>query len=102
MSGISFDIYDIHEVFISPKAFKRMPNLRFLKIYTSKYDGNDILHIPEEMAFPRCLRLLHWEACPSKSLPLGFCLENLVELHMPHSHLETLWEGTQVSVSTCF
>ncbi|RID44585.1 hypothetical protein BRARA_I01369 [Brassica rapa] len=95
VSGISFDIYDIHEVFISPKAFKRMPNLRFLKIYTSKYDGNDILHIPEEMAFPRCLRLLHWEACPSKSLPLGFCLENLVELHMPHSHLETLWEGTQ-------
>ncbi|KAG2302767.1 hypothetical protein Bca52824_031418 [Brassica carinata] len=95
VSGISFDISEIDEVFLSPKAFKRMPNLRFLKIYKSKDSGNDIFHIPDEMVFPRGLRLLHWEACPSKSLPLGFCLENLVELHMPHSHLEKLWEGTQ-------
>ncbi|KAJ4871957.1 hypothetical protein Rs2_46396 [Raphanus sativus] len=46
------------EVSISHKAFTRMPNLRFLKIYKSRYDGNDTLHRPEEMEFPRRLRNL--------------------------------------------
>lgn len=78
-----------------PRAFKRMPNLRFLKVYKSKDDGNDLLHIPEETEFPRRLRLLHWKAYPRKSLPLRFYLENLVELKMRHSHLQKLWEGTQ-------
>ncbi|KAJ4877267.1 LRR-like disease resistance protein [Raphanus sativus] len=72
-----------------------MSNLRFHKVYKSKYDGEDILRIPEETEFPSGLRLLHWKVYPSKCLPLGFCLNNLVELKMRHSHLEKLWEGTQ-------
>ncbi|KAJ4877266.1 Disease resistance protein (NBS class) family [Raphanus sativus] len=75
VSGISFDISDMKEVSISHKAFTRMPNLRFLKIYKSRYDGNDTLHRPEEMEFPRRLRLLHWEACP-----LARPLANLKEM----------------------
>lgn len=79
-----------------------MPNLRFLKIYKSKDDGNEILHIPVEMKFPSRLRLLHWKAYPSKNLPLSFCLNNLVELNMRGSHLEILWEGTQVGFNIFF
>lgn len=97
MSGISFDISDIEEVYISPRAFKRMPNLRFLKIYKSKEDGNDIENIPEDIEFPPRLRLLHWDAYPSKSLPPKFYPEHLVELNMQESQLEKLWEGTPVS-----
>ncbi|KAG2302886.1 hypothetical protein Bca4012_061216 [Brassica carinata] len=96
VSGISFDISDIEEVSISPRAFKRMPNLRFLRVYKSKdNDGDDIVHIPEETEFPRRLRLLHWNAYPSKSLPRTFHPEYLVEFDMQFSKLEKLWEGTQ-------
>ncbi|XP_024004369.1 disease resistance protein RML1B [Eutrema salsugineum] len=95
VSGISFDISDLDDVSISERAFKKMPNLRFLRVYKSKEDGNDVVHIPEEMEFPRGLRLLHWEAYPSKCLPPTFHLEYLVELNMKNSKLEYLWQGTQ-------
>ncbi|CAL9237532.1 unnamed protein product [Arabidopsis halleri] len=95
MSGISFDITGIDEVIISGKSFKRMPNLRFLKVFKSRDDGNNRVHIPEEIEFPRRLRLLHWEAYPSKSLSPTFQPQYLVELYMTSSQVEKLWEGTQ-------
>ncbi|KAH0857242.1 hypothetical protein HID58_085503 [Brassica napus] len=72
-----------------------MPNLRFLRVYKGKDDGNDVVHIPGEMEFPRRLRLLHWEAYPSKYLPHTIHLEYLVELNFQNSKLEKLWEGSQ-------
>ncbi|KAL1225319.1 Disease resistance protein RML1B [Cardamine amara subsp. amara] len=93
--GISFDISGIYEVSISKKAFKRMPNLRFLRVYKSKDGGNYKMQIPGEMEFPRRLRLLDWEAYPNKSLPPTFHAENLVELKMRGNQLEYLWQGTQ-------
>ncbi|XP_010473634.1 PREDICTED: disease resistance protein RML1B-like isoform X2 [Camelina sativa] len=95
VSGISFDISNIDDVSISERAFKRMPNLRFLRVYKSKSDGNYRMHIPEEMEFPRRLRLLEWEAYPSKSLPPTFNPKYLVELDMQQSELVKLWEGPQ-------
>ncbi|CAA7053840.1 unnamed protein product [Microthlaspi erraticum] len=90
--GISFDISRISEVSISNRAFKRMPNLRFLKVCQRKHDG---VVIPEEMEFPSRLRLLQWNAYPNKCLPLTFRPEHLVELNMSGSELEYLWKGTQ-------
>ncbi|XP_019083686.1 PREDICTED: disease resistance protein RML1B-like [Camelina sativa] len=98
VSGISFDTSGISEVSISVGAFKRLPNLQFLRVYKSRSDGNYRMHIPEEMEFPRRLRLLQWEAYPSKSLPPTFHPEYLVELKMRESQLEHLWCGTQVGV----
>ncbi|CAN7027069.1 unnamed protein product [Brassica oleracea var. botrytis] len=95
VSGILFDISDIDEVSISSRAFKRMPNLRFLKIYKSKEGGNDIENIPEDIEFPPRLRLLHWEAYPNKCLPPTFHPEYLVQLNLRDNELEKLWEGTQ-------
>ncbi|KAL1191673.1 Disease resistance protein RML1B [Cardamine amara subsp. amara] len=94
VSGILFDTSGIDELFISKKAFKRMSKLWFLIVYKSKDDGNDRMHIPEGMEFPRRLRLLDWEAYPSKCLPSRFSPEYLVELNMSNSKLEKLWEGT--------
>ncbi|CAA0313096.1 unnamed protein product [Arabidopsis thaliana] len=95
VSGISFDISDIDELPISERAFKRMPNLRFLHVYRSRDGGKYGMHIPEEMEFPRRLRLLNWEAYPSKSLPPTFHPEYLIELNMPNSELVKLWGGAQ-------
>ncbi|KAG5382810.1 hypothetical protein IGI04_034280 [Brassica rapa subsp. trilocularis] len=93
--GISFDITEISKVSISKKTFRRMCNLRFLRVYKRRIDKNVEVHIPEEMEFPHGLRLLHWKAYPSKCLPPTFHPEYLVELDMEHSQLEKLWEGTQ-------
>ncbi|KFK40630.1 hypothetical protein AALP_AA2G021400 [Arabis alpina] len=96
VSGISFDISEINEVVVSNKALKRMSNLQFLRIYKSRDDGNDTMYnIPEEMEFPRRLRLLEWKEYPSKCLPPTFHPEYLVELDMKHSKLEYLWQGTR-------
>ncbi|KAF2573052.1 hypothetical protein F2Q70_00001507 [Brassica cretica] len=95
VSGISFDISDVDEVSISPIAFKRMPKLRFLRVYKSKEGGNDVIHIPEEMELPSSLRLLEWKAYPNKCLPPTFHPEYLVKLDMQGSQLEYLWQGTQ-------
>ncbi|CAN8270614.1 unnamed protein product [Cochlearia groenlandica] len=95
VSGISLDTSGIDEVIISDRGLRRMRHLRFLRVYKTRYDGNDRVYIPEEMEFPSGLRLLHWNAYPRKSLPPKFCPEKLVELHMRDSHLEKLWEGNQ-------
>ncbi|KFK40494.1 hypothetical protein AALP_AA2G003000 [Arabis alpina] len=94
VSGISFDISRIKELIVSKKAFKTMSNLQFLSVYKRKADWNERMFIPEEMEFPRRLKLLHWEAYPNKCLPPTFHLEYLVELDMQHSRLEYLWQGT--------
>lgn len=47
------------------------------------------------MELPRRVRLLHWEAYPSKCLPRTFNVEYLVELNLPNNKLEKLWGGTQ-------
>ncbi|KFK40484.1 hypothetical protein AALP_AA2G001800 [Arabis alpina] len=94
VSGILFDISRIKEVIINKRAFKRMSKLRFLKVIKSKYDGNDIVHLPEGMDFPRRLRFFDWEAYPGKAFPRTFSLEYLVELKMQNNKFEKLWEGT--------
>lgn len=74
-----------------------MPNLLYLSVHTRWHDQNDRVYIPEDMEFPPRLRLLHWDAYPSKSLPPKFYPEHLVELNMQESQLEKLWQGTPVS-----
>ncbi|XP_023643961.1 disease resistance protein RML1A isoform X1 [Capsella rubella] len=98
VSGISFDTTGINEVSISNRALRRMCNLRFLSVYKTRHYGyyNNRMDIPEDMEFPPRLRLLHWDAYPSKCLPLKFRAENLVELDMQSSRLEYLWQGTQL------
>lgn len=54
------------------------------------------MHVPEEMEFPRFLRLLDWEAYLSKSLSAKFNPESLVELKMPENQLEKLWKDLRL------
>jgi hypothetical protein len=83
---------------ISPKAFEKMCNLLFLKVYDAGWHtGKRKLDIPEDIKFPRTIRLFHWDAYSGKRLPSSFFAENLVEVNMQDSELQKLWEGTQVS-----
>ncbi|XP_056862469.1 disease resistance protein RML1A [Raphanus sativus] len=75
--GISFDVSKISgELSISGQAFRRMNNLRFLRIYNTW--GRQM--ISEDLEYLPHLRLLHWDFYPRKSLPPRFQPERLVDL----------------------
>lgn len=89
---------------VDPKAFQDMCNLRLLKIYSSdptKRPGLDLCK--GLVSLPYELRLLHWENYSLPTFPEDFDPFNLVELNMPYSQLEELWEDSKVNQSlTCF
>ncbi|WZZ32772.1 hypothetical protein YC2023_016173 [Brassica napus] len=97
--GISLNIEDIDELRIHKTAFKGMRNLRFLNMYTKKWD-----HEKEVMwrfgegfdYLPPKLRFLRLDGYPMKCMPSNFCPTYLVKLHMQGSKLEKLWEGVHI------
>ncbi|CAH8390289.1 unnamed protein product [Eruca vesicaria subsp. sativa] len=87
-SGLSF--------VVDPGAFEDMCNLRLLKIYSSDPERRPELDLSMGLvSLPYELRLLHWENYFLRSLPEEFDPDNLVELNMPYSQLEELWEESK-------
>ncbi|CAH2033800.1 unnamed protein product [Thlaspi arvense] len=79
---------------LSPTVFGKMYRLRLLKFYCSTPGNECKLYLPHGLdALPDELRLLHWENYPLEFLPQKFNPENLVEVNMPYSNMEKLWEG---------
>ncbi|KAL0681257.1 hypothetical protein Bca4012_048104 [Brassica carinata] len=75
---------------ISKSAFDGMNNLQFLKV------KSDNVRIPEGLnCLPEKLRLIEWDYCPLEFWPSKFSGKFLVELIMPKSNFEKLWEGIQ-------
>ncbi|EEF38940.1 TMV resistance protein N, putative [Ricinus communis] len=98
IEGIYLDMSKSRKVYLSPKAFERMHNLRLLKFHHSfsPIAMYSKVYLPEGLeSLPDKLSCLHWNGYPLKSLPFNFCAEYLVELSMPHSHVKFLWEGDQ-------
>ena len=71
------------------KAFSKMSKLRLLKINNVQLSEG-----PEDLS--NKLRFLEWHSYPSKSLPAGLQVDELVELHMANSRIEQLWYGCKV------
>lgn len=95
------DIDEVKKVRIHKNAFDGMTNLRFLKFYKSSLERKKGFRwdLPERFDdFPDKLKLLSWPGYPMRCMPSNFCPEYLVELRMPNSKLEKLWEGVEVSV----
>ncbi|CAH8345853.1 unnamed protein product [Eruca vesicaria subsp. sativa] len=94
IEGIFLDASDL-TCELSPTVFSNMYRLRLLKFYCSNTSGNQCkLSLPQGLdTFPDELRLLHWEHFPLGYLPQKFIPENLVEINMPYSNMEKLWEG---------
>ncbi|KAJ0261935.1 hypothetical protein HA466_0049570 [Hirschfeldia incana] len=95
--GISLDLSKINEWSLNERSFGGMHNLMFLKFYKSSLSKDQTeLHLPRGLDYlPRKLRLLHWDAYPTRSLPRSFRPEFLVVLNLRESKLEKLWEGEQ-------
>ncbi|EOA14431.1 hypothetical protein CARUB_v10027634mg [Capsella rubella] len=99
--GISLDTSKIDELLIHERAFKGMPNLRFLKFDPKNFLKEGILHLPESFDYlPPRLKLLSWSNFPMSCMPSNFHPKHLVKLKMPNSKLYKLWEGAALPL-TC-
>ncbi|XP_054809160.1 disease resistance protein RPV1-like isoform X2 [Prosopis cineraria] len=96
IEGIILHLHQIKELHISADSFKKMGNLRFLKIYFSWANERYKVNLPFGLeALSSRLRYFCWEGYPLESLPLGFSPAKLVEIHMQYSQVKKLWDGVQ-------
>ncbi|XP_031250539.1 disease resistance protein RPP2B-like [Pistacia vera] len=94
--GICFDMSNIREIHLTPRAFSNILNLRILIVYNSIREKNNMIHGFDgiESNF-RELRYLSWHEYPQRSLPSQFHPEHLNVLKMHHGKLEQLWTGIE-------
>ncbi|MED6114470.1 hypothetical protein PIB30_080501, partial [Stylosanthes scabra] len=88
------------EICISSNALKKMPKLRLLAFDSGDMDYGRkrvdyTLSLPTNLELPNNLRYIQWEGCPLKSLSTTSWPSKLVELSMPYSDVEKLWDGAQ-------
>ncbi|XP_057455153.1 disease resistance protein RPV1-like [Lotus japonicus] len=99
VEGVALDLSEAVGLQLSDDIFNRMPNLRLLRLYVPAgkqrpakvHYYSSLLHMRDSAR----LKYLEWSGYPSKSLPPNFCAMFLVEIRMPQSHVEELWQGTQ-------
>ncbi|CAH8257608.1 unnamed protein product [Arabidopsis lyrata] len=89
--GISLEVYEnIDKLNISERAFEKMSNLQFLRIFKGRW------HLPQVLNnLPPNLRILEWDDYPMSCLPSKFNPEFLVKILLKGSKLEKLWEENQ-------
>ncbi|ESQ55424.1 hypothetical protein EUTSA_v10027276mg, partial [Eutrema salsugineum] len=93
IEGIFLDASDL-TCKLSSNVFGKMDSLRLLKLCCSTSENECKLTLLDGLdTLPDELRLLHWEHYPLDYLPQTFNPENLVEINMPYSDMEKLWEG---------
>ncbi|KAJ4723790.1 Disease resistance protein (TIR-NBS-LRR class) family [Melia azedarach] len=98
IEGIFLDMSNIRDLDLTPGAFAKMSNLRLLKLYVPHHfdisNMSSKVHLSEALAcLPDELRYLHWHGYPWRTLPINFNPGNLIELSLPYSKVEQLWEG---------
>ncbi|CAH2046341.1 unnamed protein product [Thlaspi arvense] len=101
VEGIFLDMNELTEsVALECMTFTGMGNLVYLKIYNSccprhcKADSN--LYFPDGLDFRlEKVKYLDWLKFPLQELPSDFRPENLVDLRLPYSKIERLWEAIQ-------
>ncbi|PRQ54501.1 putative leucine-rich repeat domain, L domain-containing protein [Rosa chinensis] len=103
---MAMNMYPIKShIYVNVASFEKMHKLRLLDLYSYSYSytrGVSKLHLPPGFEFlPDALKYLRWHFYPLTSLPSRFSSENLVELHMPSSRLEQLWnKGVQINLES--
>ncbi|KAJ8759314.1 hypothetical protein K2173_006834 [Erythroxylum novogranatense] len=91
IQSISLNTSQIREdIVLDPNVFKRMPNLKFLRFYTS-WGGGSKLHLTRGLHFlPSGLRYLYWDKYPLESLPTDFDAKEFIGLHLPESNIKQI------------
>ncbi|CAL9241815.1 unnamed protein product, partial [Arabidopsis halleri] len=99
--GVFLDLSEVKdETCLDRGHLKKMCNLRYLKFYNShcphECKTNHKINIPDELELPlKEVRCLHWLKFPLKEVPNDFNPINLVDLKLPYSKIERLWDGVK-------
>ena len=102
MRGIFLDMADVTKgIVLDRHTFINMLNLRYLKIYDSccprQCKAVNNLYFPDGLEFSfKKVRYLHWVKFPLEELPPDFIPSNLVDLRLPYSKIERIWQGVKV------
>ncbi|XP_075654034.1 disease resistance protein Roq1-like isoform X2 [Castanea sativa] len=88
IQAIVLELLKLKEADWNPESFSKMHHLKLLIIHNVQ-----LLHEPKHL--PNGLRFLDWSGYRSKSLPLNFQPNELIELHMCSSYIERLWKGAK-------
>ncbi|XP_024191119.1 uncharacterized protein LOC112195031 isoform X2 [Rosa chinensis] len=86
VKGIFLSSPQLCKVRLKADSFSKMDFLRLLKIKNVKFSGCHEYDLSNKLSF------LEWHDFPSTFLPSEFEPKNLVELHLPRSQVEQLWE----------
>ncbi|KAL2337935.1 hypothetical protein Fmac_012381 [Flemingia macrophylla] len=98
IQGVALDLSQVKDLTLHADKFTKMKSLRFLKFYNTlgQSSSNTYHDLPATLEpFSDKLRYIEWNGYPFESLPSPFCAKFLVEIHMPHSNVEQLWQGMQ-------
>ncbi|CAN1841528.1 Disease resistance-like protein DSC1 [Linum perenne] len=100
IKGISVELAEIGQMQLDSDAFAGMTRLKVLRFHLPN-GGNcnyQALKLPEDglQFLSNQLMSFHWHQFPSRSLPPSFCAEKLIDLRLPYSNIEHLWNGVQV------
>ncbi|CAH8366249.1 unnamed protein product [Eruca vesicaria subsp. sativa] len=96
--GIFLDLCEVKgEMSLDKDYFMKMGNLRYLKFYNShcpqECETNNKINIPDGLKLPlKEIRCFHWLKFPLEELPNDFNPINLVDLKLPYSEIQRLWE----------
>ncbi|KAL1218395.1 Disease resistance protein RPS4B [Cardamine amara subsp. amara] len=99
--GIFLDLSEVTgEMSCDCDHFRNMRNLWYLKFYNShcpqECKTNNKINLPDGLNLPlKEVRCLHWLKFPEKELPNDFNPINLVDLKLPYSKIEQLWDGVK-------
>ncbi|KAH9726207.1 ADP-ribosyl cyclase/cyclic ADP-ribose hydrolase [Citrus sinensis] len=96
IEGICLDMSKVKEIHLNPNTFRKMRKLRFLKFYSSSFNGENKCKVSylQDLGFAE-VKYLHWHGYPLKSVPLNLSAEKLVFLEVPNSDIEQLWNGVK-------
>ncbi|KAJ4723236.1 Disease resistance protein (TIR-NBS-LRR class) family [Melia azedarach] len=98
IKGIFLDLLKVKDINLDSRSFAKMTSLRMLKFYVPEHlnvlDTRSRVYLSEDLEYlSEELRYLYWHGYPCNTLPKDFNPENLIELCLPYSKVERLWEG---------
>ncbi|CAH8333540.1 unnamed protein product [Eruca vesicaria subsp. sativa] len=97
--GIFLDMSEVpRKMSLSSDTFKYMGDLKYLKIFNSSFpkegEATCNLYFRDGLKFQlEEIRYLHWLKFPLKKLPEDFNPKNLIDLNLPYSRIEQVWDG---------
>ncbi|GAY56979.1 hypothetical protein CUMW_175890 [Citrus unshiu] len=102
IEGICLDMSKVKEFHLNPSTFTKMPKLRFLKFYSSSFNGENKCKMSylQDPGFAE-VKYLHWHGYPLKSLPSNLSAEKLVLLEVPDNDIEQLWDCVKIIHTAC-